>query len=277
MTNNDEDEVVFETADALLVRERTEEKISTGYAKFDELLGGGIRYGTTLEVVGPSATGKSQLCMQLAVNVQKNERRRSCVYIDTEGSFHTRRICQLAEYHLPSMSAGSVLGAINHCRCHDLVELTSAVHRLRDLLRQSHDIALVILDSIAMPIRAESESVRRNSSVINIAVCLGRLSAQFRCSLIVVNQVTTSFKRGFASRFGSVSSALGSSWSHRPTMRLWLSRPDEGSHHRTAYLEKSPLNEDSIANYVISDRGIEATNELLKLTAPRARRTDMLS
>ncbi|MEM4475445.1 MAG: helix-hairpin-helix domain-containing protein, partial [Fervidicoccaceae archaeon] len=45
-------------------------KITTGSKSLDELLGGGIETRTITEFFGEYGTGKTQLCHQLAVNVQ---------------------------------------------------------------------------------------------------------------------------------------------------------------------------------------------------------------
>lgn len=44
-------------------------KIVTGSKRLDELLGGGVETGTVTEFFGEYGTDKTQLCMQLSVNV----------------------------------------------------------------------------------------------------------------------------------------------------------------------------------------------------------------
>ena len=55
-----------ERADALLER-ATAVLLSTGCTTIDAMLGGGLRAGEFTEVFGTSASGKTQLCHQLAV------------------------------------------------------------------------------------------------------------------------------------------------------------------------------------------------------------------
>ena len=46
--------------------------ISTGLKKLDQFLGGGIKEGLITDVYGSNATGKTQLALQISLNVLKN-------------------------------------------------------------------------------------------------------------------------------------------------------------------------------------------------------------
>ncbi|VDM08206.1 unnamed protein product [Wuchereria bancrofti] len=193
--------------------EETDELLETGLQSLDALLGGGISPGTFLEIVGLSATGKSQFCMQLAVNLQKNKTKKDSVYVDTEGGFHTKRICDIATNVLKAMEPLESLKYIQVSRCRDLVELTSAIHRLELLVQQNPKIGLVIVDSVAMPLRGENDYALR--SRLEISRILSKLAASYR--LIVNFQM-----------------------SHRPNTCFWLCPPDANSRSSSIFLVKSP-------------------------------------
>ena len=57
--------------------------------------------GKITEVCGAAGLGKTQLCMQLCVNVQIPETLNGlggkAIYIDTEGSFTSNRIIEIAD------------------------------------------------------------------------------------------------------------------------------------------------------------------------------------
>ena len=57
---------------------------------------GGVPLGSITEICGAAGVGKTQMCMQLCVNVQLpeflNGLAGQAVYIDTEGSFNTKRL-----------------------------------------------------------------------------------------------------------------------------------------------------------------------------------------
>ena len=81
---------------------RTSRKLSTGIESLDKALGGGIPIPSTVEIVGPVGSGKSQLCHQLAVMVQlpagEGGLGSGAVYVDTEGGFRPERLAAMAEY-----------------------------------------------------------------------------------------------------------------------------------------------------------------------------------
>jgi len=89
----------FSAAD-LLLKEKQKLRISTGSNNLDELLGGGIYTGEITEISGEFATGKTQICFQLSVNVQlpaiQGGLEGSVYYIDTEGTFSSTRVAQIA-------------------------------------------------------------------------------------------------------------------------------------------------------------------------------------
>uniref|UniRef100_A0AAF5Q458 DNA repair protein RAD51 homolog 3 n=1 Tax=Wuchereria bancrofti TaxID=6293 RepID=A0AAF5Q458_WUCBA len=210
--------------------EETDELLETGLQSLDALLGGGISPGTFLEIVGLSATGKSQFCMQLAVNLQKNKTKKDSVYVDTEGGFHTKRICDIATNVLKAMEPLESLKYIQVSRCRDLVELTSAIHRLELLVQQNPKIGLVIVDSVAMPLRGENDYALR--SRLEISRILSKLAASYR---LIVN-----FQMLIRNGEAHLASALGTSWSHRPNTCFWLCPPDANSRSSSIFLVKSP-------------------------------------
>ena len=61
---------------------------------------GGIPLKKIAELAGAAGLGKTQLCMQLCVNVQIPEQigglEGQAVYIDTEGSFISKRVIEIA-------------------------------------------------------------------------------------------------------------------------------------------------------------------------------------
>uniref|UniRef100_A0A0R3S312 DNA repair protein RAD51 homolog 3 n=1 Tax=Elaeophora elaphi TaxID=1147741 RepID=A0A0R3S312_9BILA len=221
------------TAYDLYKLEQADELLETGLQSLDALLGGGISPGTFLEIVGPSATGKSQFCMQLAVNLQKNKTKKDSVYVDTEGGFHTKRICDIATKILRTTEPLGSLKHIRVSRCRDLVELTSTVHRLEFLVQQNPEIGLIIVDSVAMPLRGENDYALR--SRLEISRIISKLASSYR--LIVNFQMLPSM-------------------SHRPSTRLWLCLPDAHCRNSWIFLTKSPSAPNGSIPFKITEGGL---------------------
>ena len=68
-----------------------QEKISTN-SPLDELLDGGIEKRTITQVYGPPGVGKTNVCLNIAINVAKKGKK--VVYIDPEGGISVDTIRQ---------------------------------------------------------------------------------------------------------------------------------------------------------------------------------------
>ena len=84
----------------LLREERSRRHIKTLCPELDELLGGGVAPGEITEICGGPGLGKTQLCIQLAVNAQLPVEfggvGGDTLYIDTEGSLMPERVADMA-------------------------------------------------------------------------------------------------------------------------------------------------------------------------------------
>jgi len=91
----------FKTGTQVAKEQEQMKKIPFFVDSLDELLGGGVRQGKLTEIYGENSSGKSQMCFQLAVNVQLPESiggpEESCIFIDTEDTFTPNRIGQMVK------------------------------------------------------------------------------------------------------------------------------------------------------------------------------------
>ena len=67
--------------------------ISTGLKKLDQFLGGGIKEGLITDVYGSNATGKTQLALQISLNVLKNGGQ--VLFQDTTNEFRPERLVEM--------------------------------------------------------------------------------------------------------------------------------------------------------------------------------------
>ncbi|MEM3407633.1 MAG: LAGLIDADG family homing endonuclease [Nitrososphaerota archaeon] len=95
-------EISFVTAKELSSLKSSIGRITTGSKMLDSLIAGGVETQSITEFYGEFGSGKSQLCHQLAVNVQlppeKGGLNGAALYIDTENTFRTERIYQMAKH-----------------------------------------------------------------------------------------------------------------------------------------------------------------------------------
>ncbi|XP_058139886.1 DNA repair protein RAD51 homolog 3 isoform X3 [Dasypus novemcinctus] len=217
------------TALELLEQEHTQGFIITFCSALDNILGGGVPLTKTTEICGAPGVGKTQLCMQLAVDVQIPECfggvAGEAVFIDTEGSFMVDRVVDLAtaciqhlhliagthmgEEHqkaLEDFTLENILSHIYYFRCHDYTELLAQIYLLPDFLSEHSKV-------------------------------------------ILTNQMTTKFDKNQT----SLVPALGESWGHAATIRLIFHWDRKQS--RLATLCKSPNQKESTVLFQITSQG----------------------
>ncbi|XP_070249334.1 DNA repair protein RAD51 homolog 3 isoform X4 [Myotis yumanensis] len=217
------------TALDLLEQEHTQNFIITFCSALDNILGGGVPLTKTTEICGAPGVGKTQLCMQLAVDVQIPECfggvEGEAVFIDTEGSFMVDRVIDLAtaciqhlqliagtgmeEAHpkaLENFTLENILSHIYYFRCHDYTELLAQVYLLSEFLSEHSKV-------------------------------------------ILTNQMTTKIDKNQA----MLIPALGESWGHAATIRLIFHWDQKQS--RLATLYKSPSQKESTVPFQITTQG----------------------
>ncbi|XP_030648090.1 DNA repair protein RAD51 homolog 3 [Chanos chanos] len=257
------------TALQLLQQEQTLGTIVTFCSELDSVLGGGLPVGKTTEICGAPGIGKTQLCIQLAVDVQIpvcfGGLGGQAVYIDTEGSFLIQRavdIAQAAVDHcslladdaeqrksLKEFTVEKILSNLFLIRCHDYVELLAEIYLLPEFLAQHPDVRLVVIDSIAFPFRHDFEDLSQRTRLLNgLAQQLIQMATKHSVAVVLTNQMTTKVWRGQS----KLVPALGESWGHAATQRLILHW--EGS-KRLASLYKSPSQMEATVQYQITGEG----------------------
>ncbi|XP_023675267.1 DNA repair protein RAD51 homolog 3 [Paramormyrops kingsleyae] len=257
------------TALELLGREQAMGAIVTFCSALDSVLGGGMPVGKTSEVCGAPGVGKTQLCIQLTVDVQIP----ACfgglggqaVFVDTEGSFMVQRVEDVAKAAVEhcSLLAGDaeqrealkvftvegILSKLYLFRCHDYVELLAETYLLPDFLSQHPEVRLVVIDSIAFPFRHDFEDLSQRTRLLNgLAQQLAQMANQYNVAVVLTNQMTTKVGSGQS----KLVPALGESWGHAATQRLVLHWEGE---QRLASLYKSPSQREATVLYQITGAG----------------------
>ncbi|XP_072502961.1 DNA repair protein RAD51 homolog 3 isoform X2 [Notamacropus eugenii] len=261
------------TALDLLEQEHTQGFIITFCSALDNIMGGGIPLTKTIEICGAPGVGKTQLCMQLAVDVQIPECfggvAGEAVFLDTEGSFMIDRVVDLAtacvqhlhliagshleeeEYQkaLENFSLESILSHIYYFRCHHYTELLAQVHLLPDFLLEHSKVQLIIVDGIAFPFRHDFDDLSLRTRLLNgLAQQLISMANNHKLAVIWTNQMTTKIDKSQS----LLVPALGESWGHAATIRLILHWDQK---QRLATLHKSPSQKEATVLFDITAQG----------------------
>jgi DNA repair protein RadA len=233
--------------------------ITTGSKNLDSLLGGrGIESRSITEAFGAFGSGKTQLGLSLAVNVQlpveQGGSGGKAVYIDTEGTFRPGRIRQIAEGigANPEMVLKNILVARAFNSDHQILLL----EKIGELIKNGEPIKLVIVDSLTAHFRAEysgrGQLADRQQKLNRYMHNLMKLAETNNVAIYVTNQVMANP----AQLFGDPTSPIGGNIvGHASTYRMYLRRAKQGS--RVAKLIDSPNLPDGEAVYFVTDGGVK--------------------
>ena len=252
----------FIRADELLKMRQTVLRLTTGSKRLDELLGGGLETQTITEFYGEYGSGKSQVAHQLCVDVQlPNERgglESGALYIDTENTFRTERILQMAtEMGLePDEAVKNIIVAEAYTSDHQMFLLDNS-----DLIVKENNIRLIIVDSLTAHFRSEylgRENLALRQQKLNKHMHkLIRLARAFNAVAFVTNQVMSSPDVYFGDAIRPIGGHVVGHTSHT---RVFLRKSSRGP-VRIARLVSSPYLPEGETTFKITENGIEDVEE----------------
>ena len=246
----------FKTALELKKERASLPKITTGSKNLDSLLGGGIEVKTVTEFFGEFGSGKTQICHQLAVNVQlpleKGGLGKKAVYIDTEGTFRWERIEAMARG--VGLEPDKVMENIFYVRAINSDHQMAVIEELKDLIPKE-DIGLVVVDSVTGHFRAEypgRENLATRQQKLNRHLHqLISLAELYNIAVVVTNQVMARPDVFY----GDPTMPIGGHvLHHAPGIRVQLKK--SRGNRRIARIVDAPHLPESEAVFVITDVGI---------------------
>jgi DNA repair protein RadA len=232
--------------------------ISTGSKNLDALLGGrGIESRSITEAFGAYGSGKTQLGLTLAVNVQMPSEQGGangkCVFIDTEGTFRPSRIKQIAETR--GLNAEKVLKNIFVARAFNSDHQILLLDKISEMIKEGEPIKLMIIDSLTAHFRAEfagrGQLADRQQKLNRYIHNLMKIAETYNLAVYVTNQVMANP----AQMFGDPTTAIGGHIvGHASTYRMYLRRGKKDS--RVAKLIDSPNLPDNECIFFVAEAGI---------------------
>ncbi len=252
----------FIRGDELLKMRQTVLRLTTGSSMLDKLLGGGIESQSITEFYGEFGSGKSQICHQLCVNVQLPPEQGglggAALYIDTENTFRTERIFQMAN-NLglePEEALKKIIFAEAYTSDHQMFLLENA-----DKVIKENGVRLIIVDSLTSHFRSEylgREMLAERQQKLNKHLHrLIRLARGFNAAAVVTNQVMSKPDVFFGNAVHPVGGHIVAHTSHT---RVFLRKSARGP-VRIARLVSSPYLPEGEGIFRVSERGIEDVTE----------------
>ena len=231
--------------------------IKTGSQELDELFGGnGIETKAITQFYGKSATGKTQLCHTLCVTIQQLQTNYKTVYLDTESTFRSERIVEIAKARGLNPS-----GALKNVRCIQPLNSSRFESILQqDLplqLNQDSDIKLIVIDSVINPYRAEYPGrgmlSQRQSRLSKIMHLLQNIARVYDVAVVITNQVHTSVDGNGYCLADADRPMGGNVMTHTST---FLIRLKGNSSYLMAEMKGSPCYPETVKCFGINEKGI---------------------
>lgn len=254
--------LTFIRADELLKMRQSVLRLTTGSRAIDEILGGGLETQTITEVYGEYGSGKSQICHQLCVNVQLPVERgglgSGALYVDTENTFRTERIVQMAQFMNvnPEDIIRNIVFAEAYTSDHQMFLLENA-----DKIIKENNIRLIIVDSLTAHFRSEylgREMLAERQQKLNKHMHrLIRLARAFNAVAFVTNQVMAKPDVFFGDTVHPVGGHIVAHTSHT---RIFLRKSSRGA-TRIARLVSSPYLPEGERVFKITENGVEDISE----------------
>jgi len=254
--------LTFMRADELMKIRQTVKRLTTGSKAIDEVLAGGLETQTITEFYGEYGSGKSQLCHQMCVNVQLPTEHGglngAALYIDTENTFRTERIIQMAQ-HMglnPQEIVKKILFAEAYTSDHQMFLLENA-----DKVIKENNVRLIVIDSLTAHFRSEylgREMLAERQQKLNKHMHrLIRLARAFNAVAVVTNQVMAKPDVFFGD---SVHPVGGHIVAHTSHTRIYLRKSSRGP-LRIARLVSSPYLPEGERVFKITENGVEDISE----------------
>ena len=245
----------FMTGIEVLDKRKTMKKITTGSRALNDLLGGGVETQAITEFFGEFGSGKTQLCHQLAVNVQLAEDKggieKTAIYIDTENTFRPERIIQMAE--ACDLNPEEILENITVARAYNSDHQMLIVEKCEEIIKEKN-VGVIVVDSLTSHFRSDYSGrgmlADRQQKLNRHMHALQRIADVYNLAVVVTNQVMA--RPDFF--FGDPTSPIGGHIvGHSSTFRVYLRKSKGGK--RVARLIDSPSLPEGEAIFTVLTEG----------------------
>ncbi len=157
--------------------------ISTGLQKLDEFLTGGLPSSGITDIYGANGTGKTQLLLQICINVIKNGG--TVLYLDTTGGFRPERILEMQKFQNLEVN---VLDKITVSRITNTSEQINSIKNLKQV-----NFSLIVIDNItdlfSYEYKTEESIFKKNSLFMKHLHDLSLISINNNIPIVITNMI----------------------------------------------------------------------------------------
>jgi len=216
-------------------------KHPTGFGRLDDMIGGGLEAGAITQIFGEGGSGKSNLCILIAINTVKIGKK--VIFVDTEG-LSIDRFEQMA-----GTDAKEIAKEIIFYEPTSFKEQHSVI---KDLGKITNNIGVIIVDSATSLYRVSPKSdimglIRELGNQMTYLVGIARKQ---NIPVVITNQVYTDINKGIDMPIG------GNILCHLSKTIIKLEKIDKGL-RRATLLKHRSLPEGASIDFKIKNNGIE--------------------
>lgn len=223
------------------------ERIPTGCKSIDEMLGGGFETGIVTQIYGGSGTGKTNICIQLAVECVRSGKK--VIFIDTEG-FSGERFKQIA-----GEDAKKIAGEIIIYEPASFDQQYSAIIDIEKLMNEK--IGLIILDSGALFYRlgltqddSGEENVATRRELVNQIGILHGIARKYGVAVVITNQIYKDVVTGDLCPVG------GNAFEHLSKTIILVEKTGPSKRRATLRKHRSK-GEGAFCDFLLTEKGLE--------------------
>lgn len=220
-----------------------EKLLPSGCKPLDEILGGGFEKGIVTQIFGVAGSGKTNVCIQLAVECVKKGKK--VIFIDTEG-LSPDRFRQIAGENAKEIAKHIII--YEPLSFEEQYAAVKEVEKIAD-----ENIGLVIMDSATayyrFELEAEETGMKSRRELANQISFLHALARKHGFAVVITNQVYSDISAGGVRPLG------GTSLEHISKTIIQLERTGEGKRRAVLFKHRSRP-EGSSCKFTITADGI---------------------
>ena len=224
-------------------------KIQTN-SSLDTILGGGIEKRTITQFYGPPGSGKTNIALNLAVQVAKEGKK--VAYIDTEGGISIDRVKQLAGDNFDEIAKNIIVFEPDSFQ-----EQSDNIKSISSWLVSNNDeMDLIVIDS-AVALYRLNEGKKSNLLNRELGVQMGilsKLARKYDIAVVITNQIYSTFEIEKSSTIKPVGGTILKYWSK---IIVEISKSEINGQRIATLKRHKSIAEGKSTKFAITDEGIE--------------------
>ena len=156
--------------------------MNTGIKKLDAFLAS-INKGMIIDIFGARGTGKTQLSMQILVNLLRNKYGQ-IIYHDTTGKFRPEKLANIME------KTGMDVSSLDRIKINRIINTAEQIHCIQNI--NLNDVLLLVIDNVTdlFSFEYRKKFNEKNISFMKYMHNLSLTAIQYNTPIIVTNSVS---------------------------------------------------------------------------------------